>query len=138
MTFRFPWVSRRTYDIVVRVFDESLKAERAELSRREMAFEDERRSFHDRYNTLLDKYHSLIERKAVVDVPVPATPAVVDLTLQAAHEKWGNDPLTMPYVNRFIADQRARRERGEVGALDEDELLERVIKGSSSDDGVGF
>jgi len=93
------------------------------------------------YQDLLTRYQSLVERTAS-SVGVPATVATEtpepDLILQAAYERWGTDPGAMVYVNKFIADQRAKAERGEPDAMDERSILEKVLYGVSASEGVEF
>jgi hypothetical protein len=127
-----PFLSRRAHEEIVAVYrDRAVAAETAraaDVDRAQAAYAD-----------LLGRYQSLVERAAVAEgIPAttPAPAAEPDLVLQAAHERWGNDTAAMPHVARFIATERAKRERGDPDAMNERDILERVLYGVSESDGV--
>ena len=128
------WISRAAHEEIVAVYrDRAVAAEAARTADADRA--------QTAYQDLLTRYQSLVERSAA-GAGVPATvttePAEPDLIQQAAYERWGSDPGAMMYVNRFIAEQRAKAERGEPDAMAERDILEKVLYGVSASEGVEF
>lgn len=128
------WISRAAHDEIVALYRE--RAEAAESAR------NTAEARHDiAFNDLLTRYQSLVERTAKAEgVPtkLETVEPEVDFVLQAAHERWGNDPMSLQFCNRFISDQRAKARRGDPDALDESALLDVVIRGVSQSDGTEF
>lgn len=131
---RIPFLSRAAHDEIVALYRE--RAEAAESAR------NTAEARHDiAFNDLLTRYQSLVERTAKAEgVPtkLETVEPEVDFVLQAAHERWGNDPMSLQYCNRFISDQRAKARRGDPDAMDESALLDVVIRGVSQSDGTEF
>ncbi len=126
------WISRAAHDEIVALYKERLSAADAAREAAETR--------HDvAFNDLLSRYQSLVERMGKAQ-GVPAsteTPeAPVDFVLQAAHERWGNDLNALPFVSRFISEQRAKMAKGAPDAMSETQLLEMVMNGVSESDGV--
>lgn len=131
---RFPFLSRAAHDEIVALY--RARAESAEAAR-----EAAERRADIVFNDLLTRYQSLVERTAKAEGVPPTLETVapeVDFVLQAAYERWGNDPQSMQFVTRFIAAERAKAKSGNVNALDDAQLLDVVLRGESASDGVEF
>ncbi len=131
---RLWWISRAAHDEIVALLKERVSAADAAREAAETR--------HDTaFNDLLSRYQSLVERAAKADgIPASLDPKEpdVDFVLQAAHERWGNDLNAMPFVSRFIAEQRAKAAKGDPDAMPEHQLLEVIMQGVSASDGVEF
>jgi ParB-like chromosome segregation protein Spo0J len=128
------WLSRSAHEEIVAVYKE--RAASAEAARAADA-----NRHHAAYQDLLARYQSLVERSAKgvgVPVTIETEQPEPDLIQQAAYERWGTDPGAMMYVNRFIAEQRAKAARGDPDAMDERAILEKVLYGVSASEGVEF
>ncbi len=126
------WISRAAHEEIVAVYRD--RAASAEVAR--AADADRAQSA---YQDLLARYQSLVERSAA-GAGVPATvatePPEPDLVAEAATERWGSDSRALGIVNRFITDERAKAKRGDLDAMDERDILEKVLYGVSESDGV--
>ena len=126
------WISRAAHEEIVALYRQ--RAEQAEASRNAI---DARHIAA--YQDLLTRYQSLVERSAsAAGVPTTVKPELVepDLILEAAQQRWGSDPAAMPFVARFISDERAKAKRGEPDAMTEQAILEKVIFGVSGSEGI--
>lgn len=122
-----PWISRAAHEQVVAVWQAAFE----QAGTREMAA-------HEAYRDLLDKYHDLMQRRANA-ASLPAAVIVepdVDLVMQAASERWGSDPMSLPHVLKYVRDQRKKAQDGAPDAMDEGDLLNAVMFGISENDGV--